>query len=215
MLRLNLIGEDRQWASPIDGRKSKSVLWNSIDWEKARRIVNRLQARIVKAVKAGDREKVRSLQRLLARSFAGKLIAVKRVSENRGKRTAGVDGKLLDTPVKRWRQACQLNRNCYRSKPLKRLYIPKKNGKKRPFGIPVMHDRSEQCLELLGLEPVSECTSDNHSYGFRKKRSVHDAIGACFNALRGNGGAQWILEGDIIKDALTISVTSGWLSTFQ
>ena len=197
MLRLNLIGVDRQWVSPIDDCKSKSVLWNSIDWEEARQIVNGLQTRIVKAVKAGDRKRVRSLQRLLARSLAGRLVAVKRVSENRGKRTAGVDGKLLDTPVKRWRQSCRLNRNCYKPKPLKRLYIPKKNGKKRPLGIPVVSDRSEQCLELLGLDPVSECTADNHSYGFRKNRSAHDAISACFNALRGNGSAQWILEGDI------------------
>ena len=181
----------------IDDRKSNGALWNSIDWEKARRIVNRLQMRIVKAVKAEDKQKVRSLQRLLARSFSGKLIAVKRVSENRGKRTAGVDGKLLDTPAKKWRQACQLNRKNYRPQPLKRQYIPKKSGKKRPLGIPVMHDRAEQCLELLGLDPVSECTSDNHSYGFRKKRSVQDAISACFNALRGKGSAQWILEGDI------------------
>ena len=104
----------------IDDRKSKDVLWNSIDWKKARRIVNRLQTRIVKAVKAEDSQKVRSLQRLLARSFSGKLIAVKGVSENRGKRTAGVDNKLLDTPAKKWRQACQLNRKDYRPQPLKR-----------------------------------------------------------------------------------------------
>ena len=197
MLRLNLIGVDRQWNPSIDGRKGNEDLWNSINWEKAKRIVNRLQTRIVKAVKIGDKQKVRSLQRLLSRSFAGKLFAVKQVSENRGKRTAGVDGKLLDTPEKKWRQACQLNRNKYRPKPLKRQYILKKNGKQRPLGIPTMHDRSEQCLELLGLEPVSECISDSHSYGFRKKRSTQDAIQACFNALRGNGSAQWILEGDI------------------
>ena len=88
-------------ALAIDDRKGNGALWNSIDWEKARRIVNRLQTRIVKAVKAEDKQKVRSLQRLLARSFSGKLIAVKRVSENRGKRTAGVDGKLIDTPAKK------------------------------------------------------------------------------------------------------------------
>lgn len=197
MQGLNLIGVDRQWKPSIDDRKSDADLWNSIHWDKAKRIVKRLQTRIVKAVKVGDKQKVRSLQRLLARSFAGKLIAVKQVSENPGKRTPGVDKKLLDTPVKKWRQACQLNRKSYKPKPLKRQYILKKNGKKRPLGIPTMHDRSEQCLELLGLEPVSECISDNHSYGFRKKRSTHDAIQACFNALRGGGSAQWVLEGDI------------------
>ncbi len=192
---LNLSGVDRQ--QKADGRKSSTHIWNSIDWDQAMRNVNRLQTRIVKAVKAGDKEKVRSLQRLLSKSLSGKLTSVKRVSENRGKKTPGVDNKLLDTPEKKWQQAGLLNKKFYKPQPLKRIYIPKKNGKKRPLGIPIMHDRAEQALELLGLEPVSECTSDNHSYGFRTKRSVHDAISACFNALRGKGSAQWLLEGDI------------------
>jgi len=181
----------------IDGLKSDADLWHSINWNKADQIVNRLQVRIVKAEKAKNRELVRSLQRLLARSLAGRLKAVKRVTENRGKRTPGVDGLTLDTPAKKWRQAQRLNASGYKSQPLKRTYVPKKNGKKRPLGIPVMHDRAEQALELLGLAPVSECTADCHSYGFRKKRSIHDAIGACYNALRRKGSAQWILEGDI------------------
>lgn len=197
MQLFNLSGVDRQWDLPIDGRKSNSDLWKSIDWKRVNQTVNRLQARIVKAVKAGNTERVRSLQRLLARSFAAKLMAVKRVSENRGKRTPGVDNKLLDTPAKKWRQAKKLNSAGYRPQPLKRTYIPKKNDKKRPLGIPVMQDRAEQALELLGLDPVSECKADNHSYGFRKERSVQDAIDACFNALRGKGSAQYVLEGDI------------------
>lgn len=181
----------------IDGLKGDDDLWNSIKWREVNQIVDCLQRRIVKAVKAKNKEKVRSLQRLLARSLAGRLKAVKRVTTNRGKRTPGVDKILLDTPGKKWQQAQRLNVTGYKSQPLKRTYVPKKNGKLRPLGIPVMHDRAEQSLEQMGLDPVSECTADSHSYGFRKKRSIHDAIGACYNALRRRGSAQWILEGDI------------------
>jgi RNA-directed DNA polymerase len=181
----------------IDGLKSDDDLWNFIKWKEVNQIVDCLQRRIVKAVKAKNKEKVRSLQRLLARSLAGRLKAVKRVTTNRGKRTPGVDRILLDTPAKKWQQAQRLNVTGYKAQPLKRTYVPKKNGKLRPLGIPVMHDRAEQSLEQMGLDPVSECTADSHSYGFRKKRSIHDAIGACYNALRRRGSAQWILEGDI------------------
>jgi RNA-directed DNA polymerase len=184
-------------AKAIDGLKSDDHLWNSIDWKKINQIVDCLQTRIVKAVKAKDKEQVRSLQRLLARSLAGRLKAVRRVTTNRGKRTPGVDKILLDTPGKKWQQAQRLNVAGYKSQPLKRTYVPKKNGKLRPLGIPVMHDRAEQSLEQMGLDPVSECTADSHSYGFRKKRSIHDAIGACYNAFRRRGSAPWILEGDI------------------
>ena len=151
----------------------------------------------MKAVQEGNKEKVRSLQRLLSRSFAAKLLAVKRVSENKGKRTPGVDNRLLDTAKKKWQQVFKLNRPGYHSQPLKRVYIPKNNNKKRPLGIPVMKDRAEQALELQALDPVSECVADHHSYGFRKMRSTQDAMAACYNALRRKGSADWILEGDI------------------
>ena len=183
--------------STTDGLKSKAELWSSIDWNKVNQIVHRLQMRIVKAVKAGNRQLVRSLQRLLARSQAAKLLAVKKVTTNRGKRTPGVDNVLLDTPAKKWHQSQQLNKSGYTSQPLKRVYVPKKNGKQRPLGIPTMNDRAEQSLEQFALDPVSETTADQHSYGFRKKRSCHDAISACYNALRLKGSAQWILEADI------------------
>ena len=133
MNRSNHLGVDRQWAS-IDDRMSNEALWNAINWKKVELIVNRLQARIVKAVKARNRNLVRSLQRLLARSLAGKLLAVKRVSENRGKKTAGVDNKLLDTPAKKWQQSCHLNQADYKPQPLKRIYILKKKWKKTTSG---------------------------------------------------------------------------------
>jgi len=180
-----------------DGLKSDSGLWSFINWDKVNQIVRCLQMRIVKAVTAGNRQLARSLQRLLARSHSAKLLAIRKVTTNRGKRTPGVDNIVLDTPAKKWRISQQLNQPGYISKPLKRVYIPKKNGKKRPLGIPTMADRVEQSLEQLGLDPISEATADEHSYGFRKKRSCHDAISACYNALRLKGSAKWILEADI------------------
>jgi RNA-directed DNA polymerase len=181
----------------IDGLAGYELWWNSIDWDLQKQIVSRIQARIVKAVKEGLKETVRGLQRLLARSLASKLLAVKRVISNRGKRTPGVDNYLIDTPKKRWETLQRLNLPDYKAKPLKRIYIPKRNGKKRPLGIPVMHDRTEQALDLLGLDPIAETTADVHSYGFRSYRAAWDAIDAVYNALRLSGSAKWILEGDI------------------
>lgn len=181
----------------VDDLKSDSEKWNAIDWQKAYANVNRLQARIVKAVQAGEANRVRGLQRLLTRSHAAKVIAVKRVTSNRGKNTPGVDGVIWKTPAQKWQAAKRLNRNDYKPQPLRRHYIPKKNGKKRPLGIPTKDDRAEQALELLALDPVAESTADGHSYGFRKKRSTHDAVAAAYNALRLNGSPVWIFEGDI------------------
>jgi len=151
----------------------------------------------VKAIQAGSWHRVRSLQRLLVRSLAAKLLAVRRVCSNRGKRTAGVDGITLDTPEARWRQAQQLNAKDYRPQPLRRIYIPKKNGKRRALGIPTQADRAEQALELLALDPAAETLADADSYGFRKARSTQDAMVGCFLSLCRRHSAQWILEGDI------------------
>ena len=181
----------------VDGRMGLKNVWDLLDWGKHIQIVSRIQARIVKAVKNGLKQTARGLQRLLSNSLAAKLIAIKRVISNSGKRTPSVDNILIDTPRKRWETLKNLNLPEYKAKPLKRIYIPKKNGKKRPLGIPAMHDRVEQALDLLGLDPVSESTADNHSYGFRKVRSAQDAMGAIYNALRRKGSADWILEADI------------------
>ena len=181
----------------IEGPHDVAAHWLSIDWSRIRRQVSRLQARIVKAVRAGRWHRVRSLQRLLANSLAAKLLAVQRVSSNRGSKTAGVDGVMLKTPAQKWRQAQQLNAKDYTPKPLRRIYIPKKNGKRRPLGIPVQADRAEQALELLALDPVSETLADACSYGFRKERGAQDAIAGCFLALCRRHSAEWILEGDI------------------
>jgi RNA-directed DNA polymerase len=114
------------------------------------------------------------------KSLNARILAVKRVSENKGKNTAGVDGALLDTNKKKTQMVDDLKISIddYKSKPLKRIEIPKKNGKMRPLGIPTMFDRSLQALYKLALEPVAETLADKNSYGFRPKRSTQDAMKA-------------------------------------
>ena len=171
--------------------------WSGIDWDHCRHQVRRLQARIVKATQEGRRGKVKALQWLLTHSFCGKALAVKRVTENQGKRTAGVDRQVWSTPGAKWKAVLSLKRRGYHPRPLRRVYIPKRNGKLRPLGIPTMTDRAMQALYLLALEPISETTADRNSYGFRPERSTADAIEQCFKELALRTSAQWILEADI------------------
>lgn len=171
--------------------------WQSIDWKLAQRHVRRLQMRIAKAVKENRWNKVRSLQYLLTHSFYAKLLAVKRVTSNKGKKTPGVDGVLWKGVRAKWRAARSLRRRGYQPQPLRRIYIKKKNGKLRPLSIPTMNDRAQQALHKLALAPVAETTADKNSYGFREGRSCADAVAAAFNALSKPNSAPWILEGDI------------------
>src|SRR2546425_5763472 len=161
------------------------------------RNVRRLQGRIVQATKESRWGRVRALQRLLTHSYSGKVLAVRRVTENNGKETPGVDQEIWDTPEKKIQAVHALKRRGYRSQPLRRVYIPKADGKTmRPLGIPTMIDRAQQAVHLLALDPVVETTADRNSYGFRQQRSCADAIEQCFKTLR-NAKTQWILEGDI------------------
>ena len=113
---------------------------------------------------------------MLTRSWSAKAWAVQRVTHNQGKRTAGVDRELWDSPERRWNAIDELKRRGYKSLPLRRVFIPKANGKERPLGIPTMKDRAMQALYLLALEPVAESTSDPNSYGFRRNRSTSLAL---------------------------------------
>jgi RNA-directed DNA polymerase len=171
--------------------------WHAIDWRKVNAVVRRLQARIVKAVQAGRWGKVKALQHLLTHSFSGKALAVRRVTENSGKRTSGVDGVLWDTPPAKAKAVLALKRRGYQPLPLRRVYIEKSNGKKRPLGIPTMVDRAVQALHLLALGPIAKTTGDHYSYGFRKGRSTADALEQCFNVLAKRASPSWVLEGDI------------------
>ena len=174
-----------------------ATCWEEIDWQKARAYVKKLQMRIVKAQKEGHYSKVKSLQWLLTHSFYAKALAVKRVTSNSGKRTSGVDHELWLTPQAKFIAISKLNRRGYRPQPLRRHYIPKKNGKMRPLSIPTMTDRAMQTLYKFSLEPIAETYADPNSYGFRIGRSIHDAIEQCFTDLNKGKSPKWILEGDI------------------
>ena len=183
--------------SSMCASSGKADHWEQIDWPQCERQVRRLQARIVKATREGRWGKVKTLQRLLTHSFSGRALAVKRVTENQGKRTPGVDSVSWTTPSAKTKAIGSLQCRGYRPLPLRRVYIPKANGKQRPLGIPTMKDRAMQALYLLALEPIAETAADPNSYGFRPKRSTTDALQQCFNTLCRGCSPQWVLEGDI------------------
>ena len=127
-----------------------SAQWQSINWKAVEARVLKLQMRIAKATRNGNHGKAKALQWILTHSRSAKLLAVKRVSQNKGSKTPGIDGVIWNTDTRRMKAVNQLSRKAYQAKPLKRIYIPKKNGKLRPLGIPAWSiERSKRFIFLL------------------------------------------------------------------
>jgi RNA-directed DNA polymerase len=165
----------------------------------------------VKAVAQGRWNKVKALVYLLTHSYSGRALAILRAVSNSGAKTPGVDGVLWNTPEAKSAAFGTLRRQGYQPQPLRRVYIPKSNGKRRGLGIPTMRDRAMQALYLLGLDPIAESRADGHSYGFRLERRCADALNQVHRLVSHLHGPQWILEGDIT--ACFDRISHSWLLT--
>lgn len=174
--------------------------WEMINWKKINVYVKKLRQRIFRAEQLGQKRKVRKLQRLMIRSKANLLLSIKRVTQiNKGKKTAGVDGQVILTSndrIKLFNILSKYNIKYIRPRPAKRVYIPKKDGKMRPLGIPIIKDRVFQNVVKNSLEPQWESRFEPSTYGFRPKRSGQDAIVNLFTKLSSQSTRKWIFEGD-------------------
>lgn len=185
--------------------------WTSIDWKSTENNIALLQHRIAKAALNGDYRKVRHLQRLLVRSLSARLKAVRQVSqENWAKVTPGIDGELWRTPKLKLKAATELRKR-FKTMPLRRIYIPKRDGSLRLLAIPRMVDRARQALWNMALTPVVESTSDPASYGFRPSRGTWDAHAQIRVVLSRKASPTWVLDADIQKCFHTIN--HHWLLT--
>ena len=188
-------------AAAANGPEGGAAGWDAVDWSRAEADVRRLRQRIFTASKAGDLKKVRSLQRLMLRSRANALVSVRRVTElNAGRKTAGVDGRVVLAGREKADMAAWLQRGAaaWKPRPVKRVFIPKKGGKLRGLGIPVIADRALQALAVGALEPEWEARFESRSYGFRPGRSCQDAMQAIFVTARGKTCKRvWVLDADL------------------
>jgi len=185
----------------VNGPEDESVEWDAVDWRAAEQDVRRLRQRIFAATRAEDWKTVRNLQKLMLRSRADALVSVRRVTEvNAGRKTAGVDGQVvvMDQHKAELADWVQHRASPWSPRPVKRVYVPKSNGRRRPLGIPVIADRALQALTVNALEPEWEARFEPKSYGFRPGRGCHDAIVAIHTtASRKDAKRLWVLDADL------------------
>jgi RNA-directed DNA polymerase len=185
----------------VNGTEDVTLEWDAINWRLHEGNVRQLRRRIFTAAKEEDLAKVRSLQKMMLRSWSNTLVSVRQVTQrNTGRETAGIDGEVALTSPARMALAVRVHRGIrsWDPVPVKRVYVPKGNAKLRPLGIPVIMDRCHQNRVKNALEPEWEARFEPRSYGFRPGRSCQDAIEAIYDTCKGRMATRlWTLDADL------------------